>query len=240
MKLLIAVKSCEEHQFRGYHEVIRQTWGKDAVAAGIDVRFCTAGTWARKQDEFNVYAPDTYAGLSHKVRAMCERISFRNSKYNYTHGMFVDNDTFIKINELQEMLPLIEAYDFAGQMREDIPIGETRAISDHMDDYPEGYTYPSGGLGYFLSAKAMRYVSNGKAYNWWAEDMFVGNTLGPHIKSGELSALALKDYYAKVVWHLPVPYKPMYMELAYQTGTPDIITHYECMQRMQKILGGAR
>jgi len=126
-----------------------------------------------KKDEIVLDAPDDYISLPHKTRGICQWIQGK-----MINNVFLcDNDTFVRLPKLLK-LPY-EYADFAGHFCR----GPEETMSrfdykDHMGEYPQSYPWCSGGIGYFLSNRACIEVAD--TYPMvWAEDMFVGQVVGP-------------------------------------------------------------
>src|SRR5271156_2746122 len=159
MSLLIAVKSCRQDLERGYHQVIRDTWGIDAVSLGIDLIFFTGNRNQSKGilgwDEVSLDCGDEYADLPFKTREICQYAV----ACGYDYVFLCDTDTFVIPRLLLEVG--FEAYDYYGLIQK--PLGKTfqyDAISRSGKHHPGMYSpWASGGFGYFLSQKAARIVS---------------------------------------------------------------------------------
>lgn len=80
-------------------------------------------------------------------------------------------------------------------------IGTTFHYRDAHGNYPNCHPWASGGVGYFLSRSAAQLVARSEP-NVWAEDMFVGQVLGPHIQNGEITAADL-PIECESAWHFP-------------------------------------
>lgn len=203
MKLLIAVKSCQHDLERGDHEVIRQTWGKDAEALGIDVRFFIgrplvgASEKPHLPDEIRVNCDDDYHSLPYKTREICRWATV------YDHIFLCDTDTCVWPKKLLSCG--FESYDYVGQITK--PFGQTFYYNaPNRDGVPEihnsCYGWASGGIGYFLSRKAVLKMINEIASSW-AEDLWVGQVLGPLIAKGEMRGLNLLGGTCSI--HFPSP-----------------------------------
>jgi galactosyltransferase len=198
MKLLIAVKSCVQHLDLGYHDVIRETWGKDAKLAGMDVRFFTGPSFQhREPDEVVLDCPDDYNNLPKKTQAICKWAIGKT----YGHIFLCDTDTFLI--PVRMLTHGIGNYDYAGKI--DRTFGETfsyRTVSRDgvMENHPDTYPWASGGFGYFLSRKAFHVIADTTPIGW-AEDFLVGQALGPLYRTGEISMLNTPaNQYS---WHFP-------------------------------------
>jgi hypothetical protein len=203
MKLLIAVKSCQDHLTRGFHDAIRATWYKDAKAAGVDVRFFVGASPTQYlSDEVHVKCDDSYKGLPYKTREICRWVSGKLIDYTF----FCDTDTYLHIPYL--ISSGFENYDYQGWMMHKLGVAfpyNTTDLDGLPELHPQCYTWASGGIGYFLSQRAAREVAYEHPSSW-AEDLSVGQVVGPKIVAGELTARSTRDneyhgnYYA---WHFP-------------------------------------
>jgi hypothetical protein len=193
MEILIAVKSCVLDRERGCHDIIRKTWGRDVF--GADLRFFTG--WAAnesfKPDEVEMTVPDDYDGLPHKTREILRySLCF---KYDFT--FLCDNDTFIVPHRL--MSCGFELYDLSGRFVKPVNGGMFH-YRDTRGFYPALYPWPSGGFGYFVSKKAAEIVIRTEP-TCWAEDMYIGQALGPHIQSGNITGFNIPDYAGPISRH---------------------------------------
>lgn len=225
--LLVAVKSCHRDRKAGLHDAIRGTWGKDLGKKNVMLRFFMGanpdtreGTPLRN-DEVVLDCDDTYAALPHKTRGICQ---WTMSKI--IHNVFLcDCDTFVIAKELLA-LPF-ELPDYAGSFKNgEEEIGQTFHYQDHMGDYPNCYTWASGGFGYFLSIKAAQEIAESFP-QVWAEDMYVGQVLGPEIAKGWMMAMAL-DMAGKATYHFRKSPKfpeftPELLYRMYRDGGPENI-----------------
>jgi Galactosyltransferase len=200
MTLLIAVKSCRADLDRGCHDVIRGTWGQ-ALRGKALVRFFIghsgsdyfmahpkADARAFSSDEVVVDAADDYQSLPHKTRAIC---AWSITK-NVSHVFLCDTDTYVNASKLFSCG--YENYDYTGKISK--PLGVTfpydavdrNGVTEHI---PFCYPWASGGYGYFLSRNAVFEVADNYPKTW-AEDLWVGQVLGPEIARGNMTALDLR------------------------------------------------
>lgn len=220
--LTVIVKSCSRDRNLGFHDVIRETWGASLAALGVNVRFAFADptTVVRESDEINFpECPDTYLGLPTKTWY----ISLYANRKGFQHVFLCDNDTLINPEKLVSCG--WESYDYAGYFcRGQEEVGKTFYYKDHMGQYPNCNTWTSGGLGYFLSNKALRFVA-AEPPTIWAEDMYVGQVIGPKIRSGEIKAAHI-PLDKRITWHFrkrnafPV-FTPGLLREIYKAGGPD-------------------
>ena len=219
MSLLICVKSCRRDQVRGYHQAIRDTWGRGMT----NIRFCVGDPHfltPNQEDEIPLECADSYMDLPWKTQAI---LQYSLRWPDVTHTFLIDNDTFLK-PELLKTLPYLE-YDFSGYMNKLCPVGQTAGYKDHMGNYPQCHPWASGGVGYFVSRKAAEIVA-ATPPKVWAEDMYVGQVLGPHIQAKELTAAHLENFNEKVSWHFRRTrkyreYNPEMMYRSYHLGDPN-------------------
>lgn len=199
IKLLVAVKSCNRHALEGYHQAIRDSWGQD-VRPPAELRFFVGmpGDYTNwKPDETQVHEDDNYDELPRKTRAILRWFLERDYQYIF----LCDTDTFVKPDELIRCG--FETCDVAGRFGHHPEIGTTFEHRDDRGNYvPVCHPWPSGGVGYFLSRRAARYVVDTEPISW-AEDFYVGQATGPYIQTGELTARDLPKFEANVAWHFP-------------------------------------
>jgi hypothetical protein len=194
--LLIAVKSCRQDLDRGYHDAIRATWGQ-ALRGRAIVRFFIGHTAtdyfmahpradARtlQSDEVEIDAADDYHSLPFKTRAIC---SWATTK-NISHVFLCDTDTYVNAGKLLSCG--YERYDYTGKISR--PLGVTfpydavdrSGVSHRIDNC---HPWASGGFGYFLSKSAASLIADTYPKGW-AEDLWVGQVLGPEIQKGWMIA----------------------------------------------------
>lgn len=183
-RLLIAVKSCNEHMQMGYHSVIREAWYKDFPAGTVKF-FVGAGTGKAEPDEIRLDCPDNYDGLPKKTQAIC---GWATSKM-IDHVFLCDTDTFVRAVQLQACG--YEMFDYAGKI--DRPFGQTFPYimvsrEGQIEKHAAAYPWASGGFGYFLSKKALTLVAYTEPKGW-AEDFFVGQLLNPYYNTDEVKML---------------------------------------------------
>ena len=198
MRLLIAIKSCVRDAVRGNHDAIRRTWGKDFPAC-VDLRFFMGrdvNYLGMMDDEVMADAPDDYDSLPYKSREIL-RWSIQQ---NYDFSFLADTDTFVVPSKL--MSCDFQRYDFSGRFGSMPELGKTFNYRDQRGVYNNIHPWPSGGVGYFVSRKAAEIVVATDPVVW-AEDMFVGQALGPHIQSGAITAKDLPGFECCVSWHFP-------------------------------------
>ena len=208
MRLLIAVKSCLRDRDKGCHDAIRNSWGCEVqdelrFFVGESIKF-TAGA----DDEISLDVADDYDSLPHKTRAILRW----SIALGYDFTFLCDNDTFVIPKKLKTCG--YQDYDVSGLFKRTVRGG----YRDARGVYPDLYPWPSGGYGYFLSRKAAEVIV-AQEPTVWAEDMYVGQCLGPKMKEGEITGANLQDLPENITWHFPntygVPYKP---ELGWMQG----------------------
>lgn len=202
MRLLIAVKSCCSDANRSCHKAIRDTWGKDTAALGIDLRFFVGEGILQSEgteDVVQLAIKDDYQSLPYKTREICRYAV----ACGYDYVFLCDIDTYVIPSKLAQAG--FQEVDYFGVIRK--PIGVTyrynakdRQGMDHFVD--PCYPWASGGVGYFLSKKAMEIVS-GETPDIWAEDLWVGQILGRLERKGEIRIHDAKRFEHCVSWHFP-------------------------------------
>jgi hypothetical protein len=197
MKLIVAIKSCIQHRDLGYHAVIRETWGKDFLGLA-DVRFFTGTIFGKHEsDEIQLNCPDDYNNLPKKTQAICQWAIGKACDYLF----LCDTDTYVIPKKL--MACGFQNFDYVGKI--DRPFGETflyRAVTREgmIEQHTHCYPWASGGYGYFLSRKAFTRIAEITPIGW-AEDLWIGNVLGPLYKAREITMLnMLGEQYS---WHFP-------------------------------------
>jgi hypothetical protein len=233
-QLIVAVKSCQRDKDAGFHDAIRETWGRDLKQKGVQVMFFIGlppGTASMghpqgysqvlQRDEFVVNAADDYNSLPFKTRGICQ---WATSKV-FTHLFLCDNDTIINPKALLA-LPY-EPFDYSGHFRGgQAEVGVTFHYHDHMGDYPECHPWASGGIGYFISKHAAELIA--ETYpKIWAEDMFVGQVLGKEIMKGNMLGQAL-HMNGLATWHfrkskMYPEFTPDLLRRAHREGSPENI-----------------
>jgi len=232
MSLLVAVKSCWRDRTLGFHDAIRETWGRDLKQAGVHVMFFLghrdSGYFLRHpegeavallRDEFVVDCADDYNALPHKTRGI--------AKWSLPkicdHVFLCDNDTIVNAKALLT-LPY-QLFDYAGHFKggQD-ELGRTFAYKDHTGEYPNCYPWASGGFGYFISKPAAELLVE-TFPKLWAEDMYVGNVLGPEIQRGNMLGGALRMINI-ATWHFKKSPKhpqftPDLLRRIHKDGSPD-------------------
>jgi hypothetical protein len=187
MRLLIAVKSCQRDLKLGFHNVIRSTWGKDAKALGIDVRFFVgAEATPYQSDEVHVKSADDYNALPYKTREICRWANGKMLDYVF----LCDTDTFLIPKKMLECR--FDKYDYAGKISQPVnkPFHYEHTGREGQKEYHERcYPWASGGFGYFLSRKAVQEVAfeHPMSQN---EDLWVGQVIGKLAAVGEMSILS--------------------------------------------------
>ena len=217
MRLLIAIKSCNRDLLNGCHTAIRETWGKDfstcrpnTVMIGgrletisppkgdivIDVRFFIGnGDAPLKDDEIRLAVEDTLVALPLKVRG----IAGWSAAKEYDFTFCCDVDTFVRPDRL--IACEFEKYDYFGYFGNARPPGAQIA---NFDDCRLGkitvWAYASGGAGYFVSRRAAEHLSK-MVPSHYAEDVSVGQVLGPLIAANQLRGFASEQFHHFAVWH---------------------------------------
>jgi hypothetical protein len=214
--MLIAVKSCQQHQ--SYHQAIRDTWGKQVSRMVFFMGGLTGVV--PSSDEVLLDCPDDYLSLPLKTKKILE---WAGDRFEYIY--LCDNDTFIIPTRLMSLD--YDRYDYSGSMDRHCPIGQTKDYRDHIGYYPNCHPWASGGVGYFLSKKAAQFIAK-KTPDVWAEDLWVGQVLGPEIQSGRMTAAHLPKLENYSAWHFKRTrkyrfYCPEMMYRSFRLGNPDLM-----------------
>jgi hypothetical protein len=201
VKILIAVKSCHDDLKKGCHQTIRETWGRD-VPLFADLKFFVGGGNIEYHpgdlaDEINLRCQDDYDSLPSKTKEICQW----SLGHGYEFTFLCDVDTFLIPEKLFKTG--FEKFDYSGRFGSSPKIGSQFKFKDGRGIRHEHcHPWASGGFGYFLSRKAARIIANIEP-TLWAEDMYIGNTLGPDIQSGNITAADLPNFENEASWHYP-------------------------------------
>jgi hypothetical protein len=201
-KLMICVKSCQRDLALGFHDVIRSTWGKEAKAVGIDVRFFVgAECKAYQSDEVHIKSADDYNALPYKTRDICRWANGKMVDYIF----LCDTDTFLRMDTMLAWFQKIQMgkYDYAGKISQPVnkPFRYEHTGREGQKEYHERiYPWASGGFGYFLSRRAFQEVAFEQPMSQ-CEDLWVGQVIGKLAAAGEMSVLSTPaNVYS---WHHP-------------------------------------
>jgi len=200
MSLMIAIKSCKADLDRGLHDCIRATWGQDFRNTNVLVRFFIghqgadyfmshpkADSRTLRSDEVVADSADDYNSLPFKTRAICHWALGKK----IDHVFLADTDTYVKADKL--LTCGYQRFDYTGKITR--PIGETFPYdavdrSGKTTFISDCHPWASGGYGYFLSREAMFLIAD-TFPKGWAEDLWVGQVLGPELAKGDMMALDL-------------------------------------------------
>lgn len=199
MKILLAIKSCRQHYLEGFHEPILKTYARD-LPSNVDLKFFMGytgeGSVVPISGEIVLSCADDYDSLPQKTKKIAEYSVLAD--YDFT--FLADTDTFLVPRKLLSCG--FENYDIAGRFGNMPALGTTFNYRDPRGVYPNCHVWPSGGIGYFLSRKAAKIIA-GAPITVWAEDMQIGQTLGPLIQSGEIKAYDIPEFECNASWHFP-------------------------------------
>lgn len=184
-KLIVCVKSCHRDRDRGCHDAVRSTWGAELRKLGIETRFFL-GTSERPStklvsDEVELNCTDTYIELPFKTREIARWASGKM----VDHFLLTDNDTLIISSRLAKV-PL-KGIDYTGTFS--WPHNQTKSYNlegkaAKTETISRCYGYASGAA-YILSRKACAIIGY-EFPNSWAEDVWVGQVLGPLAAEGKV------------------------------------------------------
>lgn len=183
-KLLIAIKSCWRDKNLDYHDVIRETWGKD-LSPEVKLQFFVGGSGDKsnnlQKDEVSLNCGDSYAELpqkTKKIMAWSLALDWRHQSPAYDYTFLCDTGSFVIPHHLMNCG--FENYDYMGFWGG----GSHKSFPYRLEDAERGcpvqlvqkcWPWAAGG-GYFLSRKAMEIVANTKL-KYWAEDLQTGQTM---------------------------------------------------------------
>lgn len=219
MSLLICVKSCIRDVNAGLNAAIRETWLKDVRDSHHRFFVGQGGAATLASDETKLDVADDYDSLPYKTKAILEW--GLASQDHYDHFFLCDTDTYLIPSDF--FACDFKHYDYTGRFGR--PIGEK--LKDFVDDrgYPLSiWPYASGGIGYFLSRRAAKLVVSTEPTHW-AEDLWVGQVLGPLTASGDIKCLDIVHFDGVYAFHYcatgkRVPYSTSWMKSAYINKRP--------------------
>lgn len=183
MKILIAILSCSRDAENGFNQVVRETWGRHVDG---DLRFFMGrNAVVSCEDEILLDAEDGYLDLPYKSRELQRWVTSQGYDFVYK----CDTDTYVRPHVLLESN--FHEFDYVGVFNG--PLGVPNKVPGGWMTRPSGRTgdffaWPSGGSGYWLSAKASRIVAEANEIDDYAEDRWVGQVLGPFIARGDIRA----------------------------------------------------
>ena len=207
MKILFAVNSWHVAAQRGFHQVIRETWGKDVAPADLRFFIPKVPNHALQNDEVFLDVSWDYERICIEVQEML-RWSVEQG-YDYT--LMASTDSFLLPQKVLNCG--FEGYDYAGDwaFSESVPMGErdtrpTKCTFRTEEGYGvDRYLYNWCGCGpvRILSRNAAAIIAREADAEYWhsADDIMIGQTLGPYIKKGEIKPYRIPNYGAKIVWH---------------------------------------
>lgn len=200
-KVLIAVKSCHDDLKQGCHDTIRKTWGRNVPMFAHLKLFVGGGNIeyhpGDHADEVNLRCLDDYDSLPSKTKEICQWSWMRG--YDFT--FLCDVDTFLEPDRL--MKTGFEKYDYSGRFGSSPAIGSQFDFKDGRGIRHEHcHPWASGGFGYFVSRKAASVITSVEP-KIWAEDMYVGQVMGPLIQCGDIEAADLPNFENYASFHYP-------------------------------------
>jgi hypothetical protein len=176
------------------------------------------GSLPLKEDEIRVAAPDDYNGLPFKTLGIAKWASAQD----YDYAFLCDTDTFVR----PELFSCpFEDCDYSGYYHDRNIAG--RMFTEYIDDRGQrqrnGHWWASGGVGYFLSRRALQAVAAAQPSHW-AEDFWVGQVIGALYQKGQMTVKALQPFASHICWHFSKhagrSYETRWMRDAYKHGRP--------------------
>lgn len=207
MKVLVAVYSHSGDAVNGNHSKIRQTWGKDLTP--WDIRFMIghrdAPGWSQAPDEVllperaNRACGDDWLLWNLYYQEMTiEMLRWSlNNQYDFT--FLCCNDTFLVPSKLRQTN--FDKYDYSGIFYppDRAALGETFYEPFYKR---QAYAAADAGTGWFMSRKAAHLVvDSNQQEHFGTSDQYTGQVLGPHIKSGDVTAANLYNFHHVAAWH---------------------------------------
>lgn len=183
MKLLVAVRSSLQEADAGFHQDIRDTWGKD-FGLKADVKFFMAQDIRnRVRDEVQLTVSDRVEDNPLKVMQIATWMIGKT----YDYAFICTTKTFLKPALL--LKSGFEKYDYSGFVSLGrISTGEQFPYVDEKGGFwPGVYPWADASTGYFLSRRAALEIS-AEGPRHWRDDISVGQILGPEIAKAQLTA----------------------------------------------------
>lgn len=199
--LIIGIKSCQLARNLGCHQDIRDTWGK-TIDSRAELRFFFGGEPVSdlQPDEVQLPCPDDYDNLPFKTKSICRWNRTDNPMY------LCDNDTYVRVERLLESrydeFDYTGYFNWPGGVQKEEPFRYLASNKGKKEQHYYCYAWASGGVGYTLSKQAQKVIA-ANTPDTYAEDLWVGKTLGPHIKSGALTRYINPHFHGHVAWHYP-------------------------------------
>ena len=189
-KVLIAVNSWDIDATRGCHQAIRETWGKHVAPA--DLRF-----FLPRLRRHELLPDEVYVDVNREYDFVCREVveilrwSLQEG-YDFTY--LISNDVFLLPQKL--LNSGFEKYDYSGFFHEQTPLGEV-ATEDYECTFKTAdgygikrklYNWADGGDGRMLSRRAAEAIVASQDAAYWlaADDIFIGQVLGPMIATGDI------------------------------------------------------
>jgi hypothetical protein len=134
---------------------------------------------------------------------------------DYDFTFLCCNDTFVVPSKLKATD--FANYDYSGIFYppDRAPLGET--FDEPFYKRP-AYAAADAGTGWFMSRKASQLVVDSRQEDYFGtSDQYVGQVLGPHIKSGNITAKVLDNFHHVAAWHYR---EEGILDAVLQTGYP--------------------
>lgn len=208
MKLLFAVNSWHVAANKGFHQVIRETWGKDVAPADLRFFIPYVKDYTLQPDEVFLHVSHDYEKICQEVRGVLEW----SVQHDYDYTFLLSTDSFLLPQKVLKCG--FENYDYSGDFAfgPQVPMGErnpepvncTFRTADGYGISRQLYNWCGTGPARILSKKAAAIVAERtEEADYWhaADDIMIGQILAPYLKTGELTAYRIPNYGAVMVWH---------------------------------------
>lgn len=215
MKILFAVNSWHVAAQRGFHQVIRETWGKDVAPADLRFFIPRVPNHALQNDEVFLDVPFDYEHVCREVQEMLRW----SVQHDYDFTVILSTDSFVIPQKILSCG--FEQYDYSGDFafsatdrskEGNVPFGELSSHTTHCTFMTEEgfgvhrhlYDWAGGGIARMLSRRASAVIAEStKEAEYWhaADDIMIGQILGPLIKNGEITAWRVPNFGDKITFH---------------------------------------
>ena len=205
LKILLAVKSCQQDMKNGVHQAIRETWAKN-LPENVELLFFMGGRWAPhcEKDEIWMRVKEGYWDNFEKTH---EFLKWSLQK-DYDYLFLTDTDVYI-VPELW-INSGFENYDYSGNFGPaysrpaEPPFQPGKRYPDQKDmmgNIISPFYAFCGGAGPFLSRKMVELLASKERVGNLGDDMWIGQVLGPLVERNEIFASHLFNFEGQATFH---------------------------------------
>jgi hypothetical protein len=208
MKILFAINSWHVAAQGGFHQVIRETWGKDVSPA--DLRF-----FIPRVKDYQLQSDEVFLDVSFDYEQICREVQEMlrwSVQQGYDYTLMASTDSFLLPQKVLNCG--FEKYDYAGDFafNDSVPFGErnpepvncTFMTKEGYGISRKLYNWCGTGPVRILSKKAAAIIAERTAdAEFWhaADDIMIGQALAEFIKTGEIIPWRIPNYGGIITWH---------------------------------------